>query len=170
MTDQIWLTQSFARDPGTVFDTVTTLAYWPLWYPATISVDTERIGPAAPGDTALERVRVLGLSGRLHWTVVESQRPSWFAIETTSIDLPMLRGAMFRIGYELTPTPGGTRMIRTWRYDLPPALAPLALLIRWHLTGESTRALRRLERLVARVPAQQITAHEHQVHAGDRVR
>lgn len=153
MTDAIRHTVEFCRDPGTVFDTVTTLAHWPLWYPATRSVDTDRIGPALPGDTALERVQVLGMAGTLRWNVVESHRPSRFAIETTSIDLPMLRRARFRIRYELEPTPAGTRMVRTWHYDLGGAVAALDRVIRWHLTGESSRALRRLERLVGRAPS-----------------
>ena len=141
-------TISFSGAPEAVFDFVTTLGHWPRWYPATFAVDGQTTRPAQAGDRVIERVRKLGIPGTLHWTVLESRRPSRFVMETTAVDMFLFRRARLRISYDFVAADGGTRMVRTWRYSTP---GLLALIDRIHLhrnlREESDVALGRLRAL-----------------------
>ena len=142
-------TISFLGAPEAVFDFVTTLGHWPRWYPATLAVEGQTTRPAQAGDTAIERVRKLGIPGTLHWTVLESRRPSRFVMQTTAIDMLLFRRARLWISYDFMAADGGTRMVRTWRYSTP-GLVALVDRIHLHrnLREESDVALGRLRALV----------------------
>ena len=144
-------TVSFAASRGVAFDYVTTMGLWPKWYPASVSVEGQTSRPAQKGDRAVERVRKLGIAGSLHWVVLDSQRSTHFAMETTSIDMLLFGRGRIRIRYDFEGTGETSSMVRTFEYDLP---SWLWLLDRLHLhrdlSNEARQALPKLQALVQR--------------------
>jgi uncharacterized protein YndB with AHSA1/START domain len=102
-----------ARPIESVFDLATTTKHWPLWHPATRSVEGDIDHPARLGDQIIERVEIAGRRGEGTWTVVEYDRPRHLALEA---DTGMGR---LRISYSFAPTPDGTAFQRDLTYEAP---------------------------------------------------
>lgn len=131
------------------YDFVTTWDHWPMWYPATQSVECAP-GPARLGTSAVERVKKLGLHGTVRWKVLECDPPRRFAMEATEIEMPLFGGVKMRITYDFSAEAGRTRLDRTWTYELPTAMLELLnrITLRRNLALESERALLNLKRLL----------------------
>jgi uncharacterized protein YndB with AHSA1/START domain len=89
-----------------VFDVVTTARFWPLWHPATRSVEGDTGQPARVGDRVTEHVTVAGISGTGTWTVVECAPPHSLTLEAD------LGPAHLRIRYRLDPEADGRTRFR----------------------------------------------------------
>jgi len=141
--------------PEVAYDYMTTLKHWCDWYPGTVAIEGQTEAPSNAGETFTEIVNTLGLVGKLHWITVESVRPSRFVIETTFVEMSLMRGARMRITYAFEPTPGASkprvRFTRTFEY----AFAGLSRLldriyIHKHLKEKAALALTKLPGIVAR--------------------
>jgi len=120
--------------------------------------------PSAAGNTATETVRTLGMVGKLHWTTVESVRPWRFVIETTSVEMPLMRRARLRIIYAFEPAnerrEHRTRLARTLEYKFTGLARFLdRIYLRGHLKQKAVLALTTLQRIVARGVADGTSSH-----------
>jgi len=144
----VWLDAS----PEAAYDYLSTLRNWARWYPGAIRMEGQIDVPSAAGDTAIEHVRTLGITGKLRWTTVESFRPSRFVIETTSAEMPLMRGSRLRITYtfEQPEGPAGrTRMVRMLDYDFTGLARFLAkVYLHTHFKRQGALALAKLTELV----------------------
>jgi hypothetical protein len=77
--------------------------------------------PSEVGDTVTEHVRTLRVVGKLRWITVVSARPWRFVVETTAVEMPLMRRARPRITYAFEPPKPplalDTRMVRTLEYE-----------------------------------------------------
>ncbi len=148
----IWLEAT----PEAAYDYATTPGNWCRWYPGTIAVKGDAGGPLVAGDTFTERVRTLGVVGKLRWVTVESARPWRFVIETTSVEMPLMRRAHLKITYSFepsgTPPAGHTRMVRTLEYDFTGVARVLDFYLHEHLKQKAAFALTKLQGLMRREP------------------
>lgn len=129
-----------ARPVATVFDFATNAFRWPRWHPATRAVRDVPDRPLRVGETVVESIRAGGRSFDAIWTVLACEPPRRWVIATHSA-----QGAAW-IEYTLQPRAGGTRFRRELRYRShrwPWRLLDRTLM-RWILTRQSARALRRL--------------------------
>ncbi len=150
----IWLDAT----PEAAYDYMTTLRHWCRWYASTIAMDGQADTPSAVGDTVTERVQMLGVVGKLHWTTIESIRPWRFVVETTSVEVPLMRHARLRITYAFEPpkrTPElPTHMVRTLEYEFTGLARVLdRIYLHKHLKRTTARALAKLQELVQREAA-----------------
>ena len=147
----IWLDAT----PEAAYDYLTTLRHWCRWYASTIAMEGQADAPSAVGDKVTERVQVLGVVGKLHWTTVESIRPRRFVIETTSVEMPVMRRARLRITYAFEPSERpldtSTRMVRRLDYEFTGIARVLdRIYLHGHLKRKTALALRKLQALVRR--------------------
>ena len=131
------------RPPEKVFDYATDASLWHTWHPATASVSNVRAGPLAVGESVHEDIRVGPWKFAATWVVVESERPSHWAIETETPD------GVSRIDYNVQPHGTGSRFTRVlaFRSKVYPWKALDTTLLRWMLTPQSRRALDQLKRV-----------------------
>jgi Polyketide cyclase / dehydrase and lipid transport len=150
--------------PEAAYDYMTTLKHWCQWYPGTVAMEGQTDVPSAAGNTATETVRTLGIVGKLHWTTVESVRPRLFVIETTSVEMPLMRRARLRITYVFEPANGPlelrTRFSRTLEYKFT-GLARFVdgVYLHGHLKQKTVLALTKLQGIVARAVADGSLSH-----------
>jgi len=146
----VWLETT----PEAAYDYLTTLRNWPRWYPGAVRMEGQIDVPSAVGDTVTEHVRTLGVAGKLHWNTIESVRPCRFVIETTSVDMPLMRGARLRITYSLeqpSGPAGSTRMVRSLDYEFTGLARFLArAYLHKHFQRKADLALAKLRELVRR--------------------
>jgi len=147
----VWLDAA----PEAVYDYLTTLKYWCRWYPGTLAMEGQTDAPSAVGDQATERVRTLGVTGKLHWTTIESIRPWRFVVEATSVEMPLMRRARLRITYAFEPPKRPlefpTRMVRTLEYEFTGVARILdRVYLHEHLRRKTALALTNLQELVRR--------------------
>jgi len=130
--------------PVDVFDFVTTPAFWTLWRPATQEVFDPTDHPLLYGEIVTEILSIAGRRLNAEWSVIASEAPYLWAMAT---DTPLGEA---RITYRLSPSPQGTRLIRTIAYRCHHA--PLRWLdntvLRWILTRHTERALKRLKQIL----------------------
>ncbi|MBI5504432.1 MAG: SRPBCC family protein [Deltaproteobacteria bacterium] len=140
----------FRRPRAEVFEFITTTGHWPKWHPATQAVTGQTLKPGQPGDESEEKVLTAGyFPGHVRWRVVSSVPPESWSIVTTEIDLPLLSGANVRLEYQLREEGRGTRLLRTFCYELPWHLWLFdKLYFRAKMESESVEGLRRLTALV----------------------
>jgi hypothetical protein len=145
----VWLEAT----PEAAYDYLTTLGYWSRWYPGAVAMEGQTEAPAVVGDTVTERVRTLGVVGELRWTIVESARPWRFIVETTSVEMPLMRRARLRITYAFEPPERPpalqTRMVRTLEYEFTGVARVLdRVYLHEHLKRKTAFALTKLQGLV----------------------
>ena len=145
----VWLEAT----PEAAYDYMTTLGYWCRWYPGAVVMEGQTDAPSVVGDTVTEHVRTLGVVGKLHWTTVESSRPWRFVVETTSVEMPLMRRARLRITYAFEPAKGPlalpTRMVRTLDYEFTGVVRVLdRVYLHEHLKRKTAFALTKLQGLV----------------------
>jgi hypothetical protein len=150
----VWLETT----PAAAYDYMTTLRNWRRWYPGTVAMEGQTDAPSVVGDTVTEIVRTLGVAGKLRWTTVESARPWRFVVETTSVEMPLMRGAHLRITYAFEPPQSllalHTRMVRTLEYEFRGIARVLDLVyLHKHLKRKTAFALTTLQGLVRREAA-----------------
>jgi len=150
----VWLDAT----PEAAYDYLTTLRHWCRWYASTIAMEGQTDAPSVVGDTATEHVRTLGVVGKLHWTTVESIRPGRFVVETTAVEMPLLRRSRLRITYAFEPPKRPlelqTRMVRTLEYEFTGVARVLdRIYLHEHLKRKTTLALAKLQGLVRREAA-----------------
>jgi hypothetical protein len=93
--------------------------------------------------------------GHIAWRVVTCAAPVRWAIVSTDIAVPLLSRARVRVEYSLKEDGLGTRLFRTFDYELPRHLWLLdRLYFRRKMESESVEALRRLVPLVDRKSAE----------------
>ncbi len=145
----VWLETT----PEAAYDYATTPEHWCHWYPGTVAVEGHARVPLAAGDTFTERVKTLGVLGNLRWTTVESTRPWRFVVETTSVEMPLMRRARMKITYSFEP-PGRlrerrTRMVRTFEYEFTGVARALdQVYLHEHLKQKAAFALTKLQELM----------------------
>lgn len=150
----VWLDAT----PEAAYDYLTTLRHWCRWYASTIAMEGQTDAPSVVGDTVTEHVRTLGVVGKLHWTTVESIRPWRFVVETTAVEMPLLRRSRLRITYAFEPPKRPlelqTRMVRTLEYEFTGVARVLdRIYLHEHLKRKTTLALAKLQGLVRREAA-----------------
>jgi hypothetical protein len=155
---------SLDTTPEAAYDYLTTLKHWCHWYPGTVAMEGQIDMPSAAGNTATETVRTLGMVGKLHWTTVESVRPWRFVIETTSVEMPLMRHARLRIIYAFEPANERrelrTRLARTLEYKFTGLARFLdRVYLRGHLKQKAVLALTTLQGIVARGAAEGTSSH-----------
>ena len=139
--------------PEAAYDYATEPANWCHWYTGTVGLDGKTGVPLAGGDTFTEYVKSFGVQGTLRWNTVESARPRRFVIETTSVDMPLIRRARLRITYLFDPlqNPAArhTRMVRILEYEFN-GIAHLLdrVYLHRHLTHKASFALMKLQELM----------------------
>lgn len=141
---------SFRRPAGEVFDFITTSGHWPQWHPATRAVTGQTQRPGQVGDESTEEMLTARFfPGCIRWRVVQCEPPVSWAIVATHVDVPLLSAAKVRLDYRLVPETHGTRLLRTFRYQLPRHLWLLdTLYFRAKMESESVEALHRLTALI----------------------
>ncbi|HTW65637.1 MAG TPA: SRPBCC family protein, partial [Bryobacteraceae bacterium] len=150
---QIEQSISLNATPEAAFDYATNPGHWRHWYAGTVAVEGHTGVPLVAGDTFTERVRTLGVLGKLRWVTVESARPWRLVVETTSVDMPLMRSARMRITYSFeTPpcTPARyTQMVRKFEYEFTGVARVLdRVYLHEHLKQKSASALQKLQGLV----------------------
>lgn len=140
----------FRRPRAEVFEFITTTGHWPQWHPATHAVTGQTQHPAQLGDESEEKMLTAGyFPGKISWRVVRCAPPLRWGMVTTKIDVPLLSGSSVEFEYELREEPGGTRLLRTFAYQLPWHLWLFdKLYFRAKMESESVEGLRRLTALV----------------------
>jgi hypothetical protein len=156
----VWLEAT----PELAYDFVTTLGHWCRWYPGTAAMEGQTGAPSSVGDTVTERVRTLSIAGKLHWTTVESARPWRFVVETTTVEMPLMRRARLRITYAFEtskpPLVLQTRMVRTLEYEFTGVARILdRIYLHEHLKRKTAFALTKLQELVRREAADDSLRH-----------
>lgn len=154
----------FQRPIRQVFDLITTTGHWPKWHPATQAVSGQTLQPGRLGDECTETVRTAGFfRGHVSWRVVGCEAPVRWAMASTDIALPLLSGATVRLEYALEEHGRGTRLLRTFEYELPAHLWLFDVLyFRAKMKNESVEALRRLTALVdgsTQTPAERLESN-----------
>ena len=139
-----------------VFEFITTTGHWPKWHPATHAVTGQTLKPGQLGDECEEKMLTAGFfQGYIAWRVVSCAAPIRWAIVSTEIAVPLLSRARVQVEYSLKEEGLGTRLFRTFDYELPGHLWWLdKLYFRAKMESESVEALRRLVALVDRKPAE----------------
>jgi polyketide cyclase/dehydrase/lipid transport protein len=150
--------------PEAAYDYMTTLKHWCHWYPGTLAMEGQTDAPSAAGNTATETVRTLGMLGKLHWTTVESVRPWRFVIETTSVEMPLMRRARLRVIYAFEPANEPlelrTRLARTLEYEFTGLARFLdRVYLHGHFKQKTVLALIKLQGIVARGVADGSLSH-----------
>jgi hypothetical protein len=142
----------FQRPLAEVFEFITTTGHWLEWHPATHAVTGQTLKPGQLGDECEEKVLTAGLfQGHIAWRVVTCAAPVHWAMATTEIAVPLLARARVRVEYSLKEEGLGTRLFRTFHYELPWYLWLLdKLYFRAKMESESVEALRRLAALIDR--------------------
>jgi len=142
----------FQAPPAKVFEFITTTGHWPEWHPATRAVTGQALKPGQLGDECAEEVLTAGfLRGHISWRVVTCAAPVRWSIVTTEIAVPLLSRARVRLEYFLEEEGLGTRLFRTFDYELPWYLWWFdKLYFSGKIESESVEALRRLVALVDR--------------------
>ena len=145
----------FQRPPAEVFEFITTTGHWPKWHPATHTVTGQTLKPAQLGDECEEEMLTAGFfQGRIAWRVVTCAAPVRWAIVSTKMAVPLLSRARVQLEYSLKEEGAGTRLFRTFDYELPRHLWLLdTLYFRAKMESESVEALKRLVALVDRKQA-----------------
>jgi uncharacterized protein YndB with AHSA1/START domain len=128
-----------------VFDYVTTSGNWPAWHPASQAVMGQIHSPMRRGEQVVEHFRLASYEGIVTWTVSEREPPYHWRIEG-AID-GQVRAI---ITYTLTPDENGTFFERTFAYCLHRRWVSVLdnLLLRRFMVAESSRALRRLRKVM----------------------
>ena len=143
---------AFQSPLAEVFEFITTTSHWPKWHPATHAVTGQTRKPGQLGDECTEAMLTAGyFQGHVSWRVVTCVAPVRWAIVSTEIAAPLLSRAWVRLEYILKEEGPGTRLFRTFEYELPRHLWLLdRLYFRAKMESESVEALRRLVPLVDR--------------------
>lgn len=130
----------FPFSPQTVFDYVTTPAYWHTWHPATAEVRNVPVRPLVKGETMLELIKVAGRTDEACWTVTTCIPGQRWEIATETIK------GRAHITYQLLATPQGCRFHRTLAFRSKGVLWRLLdhTLMRWVLVKQSQKALENL--------------------------
>lgn len=128
-----------------VFEYVTTSGNWPAWHPASQAVIGQIHFPMRRGEQVVEHFRLASYEGIVTWTVSEREPPYHWRIEGTIGN--HVRGI---ITYILTPDENGTLFERTFAYCLHRRWEAVLdnLLFRRFMVAESSRALRRLRKVM----------------------
>jgi hypothetical protein len=144
------------RPPGEVFDFICDLSRWPLFrgYGPIPGIEEARL-PEGDAMAVGSRVRVRNTDGSVHHEVVTRLEPGRaFAVRMELSPPASLVLARIEETVDLTPVPGGTRMVRSFTTTPRSSLvAPLAWLVGAVLLRKATEAQnRRVARILA-VPA-----------------
>jgi uncharacterized protein YndB with AHSA1/START domain len=141
---------TIGRSPDEVFDYVTTPANWPRWHPSSIRVTGDAGHSQDVGERCTEEFVVAGRHGVCEWVVLRRDAPAAWVIETHPA-----AGGRATITYELAPSDGGTRFVRTLEYEMPNALLAIldALVIRRRIERESAQAVANLREILEAAPA-----------------
>lgn len=136
-----------AATPEQAYDYLTMPACWHEWHAASLGTlpDTRASQPA--GATFEENIRTAGFRRRLHWRVIDAQRPlRWEAVAS------MDDGSRVRLRYDFAADGSGTRFTRTLDYTVKPLWlrAIDAVFGRFRIRRESAVALRKLQQRFAR--------------------
>jgi hypothetical protein len=147
----VWLEAT----PEAAYDYMTTLRSWCRWYPGAVAIEGQTDAPSEVGDTVTEHVRTLGVVGKLRWITVVSARPWRFVVETTSVEMPLMRRARLRITYAFEPPKPPlalhTRMVRTLEYEFTGVVRVLdRVYLHEHWKRTTAFALTKLQGLVRR--------------------
>jgi hypothetical protein len=150
----VWLEAT----PEAAYDYMTTLRYWCRWYSGAVAMEGQTDAPSVVGDTVTEHVRALGVVGKLRWITVESARPRRFVVETTAVEMPLMRRARLRLTYAFEPPKPPlalhTRMVRTLEYEFTGVVRVLdRVYLHEHLKRKTAFALTKLQGLVRREAA-----------------
>jgi ligand-binding SRPBCC domain-containing protein len=145
----IWL----EAPPEIAYDYATSPVHWYRWYPGTVAVEGNAGFPLVVGDIFTERIRTLGVAGKLSWITVESTRPSRFVVETTSVEMPLMHRAHFRITYSFEPPEESparhTRMVRRLEYEFNGVAGVLdRVYLHEYMKRKAAFALTKLQRLM----------------------
>lgn len=131
-----------AATPEQAYDYLTMPACWHEWHAASLgTVPDARVSQPA-GATFEENIRTAGFRRRLHWRVLQAQRPDYWQGEARMAD-----GSRVRLRYDFAADGGGTRFTRTLDYTVAALWlrAVDAVFGRFRIRRESAVALRKLQ-------------------------
>lgn len=136
-----------ATTPQHAYDYLTMPACWHEWHAASLGTipDTRVSQPA--GATFEENIRTAGFRRRLHWRVIDAQRPERWEAAATMDD-----GSRVRLRYDFTADGNGTVFTRTLDYAVQPLWlrAVDVLFGRFRIRRESAVALSALQQRFVR--------------------
>jgi hypothetical protein len=132
-----------AATPQEAYDYLTMPSCWHEWHAASLGTipDTRVSQPA--GATFEDNIRTAGFRRRLHWRVVDAQRPDYWEAAATMDD-----GSRVRLRYDFAADGSGTAFTRTLDYTVKPLWlrAVDALIGRLRIRHETAAGLRALQR------------------------
>jgi Polyketide cyclase / dehydrase and lipid transport len=136
-----------ATTPQQAYDYLTMPACWHEWHAASLgTIPDARVSQPA-GATFEENIRTAGFRRRLHWRVIDAQRPQRWEAAATMDD-----GSRVRLRYDFAAAGNGTVFTRTLDYAVQPLWlrAVDVLFGRLRIRRESAVALAGLQRRFAR--------------------
>lgn len=124
------------------YDYLTTPACWHEWHAASLGTVPDTRAPQPQGAIFDENIRTAGFRRRLHWRVVDAQRPHYWEALAAMDD-----GSRVRLRYDFAADGSGTRFTRTLDYRVQPLWlrAVDVLFGRFRIRRESAVALRKLQ-------------------------
>lgn len=128
--------------PPQAYDYLTVPACWHEWHAASRGTEPDTRISQVKGARFEENIRTAGFRRRLHWQVVDAQRPDYWEAHATMDD-----GSRVRLRYDFAASGSGTRFTRTLDYVVQPLWlrAVDALIGRFRIRRESAVALRKLQ-------------------------
>ncbi|HVJ61768.1 MAG TPA: SRPBCC family protein [Tahibacter sp.] len=132
-----------AATPQQAYDYLTVPACWHEWHAASLGTEPDAHVSQPKGATFEENIRTAGFRRRLHWRVVDAQRPDHWEAAATMDD-----GSRVRLRYDFAANGEGTRFTRTLDYTVRPWWLRVvdAVFGRLRIRRESTAALAKLQR------------------------
>jgi uncharacterized protein YndB with AHSA1/START domain len=136
-----------AATPQQAYDYLTMPACWHEWHAASLgTIPDARVSQPA-GAAFEENIRTAGFRRRLHWRVIDAQRPQRWEAAATMDD-----GSRVRLRYDFAADGKGTVFTRTLDYAVQPLWlrAVDALFGRFRIRRESAVALAALQQRFVR--------------------
>ena len=129
--------------PQQAYDYLSMPACWHEWHAASLGTIPDARASLGKDATFDENIRTAGFRRRLHWRVVDAQRPDYW--EATAL---MDDGSRVRLRYDFAADAGGTIFTRTLDYAVKPLWlrAVDALFGRLRIRRETAVALDQLQR------------------------
>ena len=130
------------REPGDVFAVIADVSKNAVWAAASVEGRQTSPGPVRVGTTAREVSRFLGRTIEVDSQVTEFVADRRLAYRTSSGPFP------FEGAFDVTPQPGGSRIVATFTTTATGAFRLLGPLFTWLATRQCQRDLASLKRLM----------------------
>jgi hypothetical protein len=104
-----------AATPEQAYDYLTIPACWHEWHAASLGTVPDTRVSQPRNATFEENIRTAGFRRRLHWRVIDTQRPNFWEAAATMAD-----GSRVRLRYDFAADGSSTRFTRTLDYRVKP--------------------------------------------------